>query len=145
VTEFLFEHHRGLLGLSAWGYVLASLLMVQVTVFAVTLYLHRDAAHRAVDLHPAVRHFCRFWLWMTTGISTREWVAIHRKHHARCETPDDPHSPQIEGLRKVLLEGAELYRAKRTTRKRSASTAAARRKTGWSASSTPGTAISASA
>jgi stearoyl-CoA desaturase (Delta-9 desaturase) len=111
VTEFLLEHHRGLLGLSAWGYVLASLLMVQVTVFAVTLYLHRDAAHRAVDLHPAVRHFCRFWLWMTTGISTREWVAIHRKHHARCETPDDPHSPQIEGLRKVLLEGAELYRA----------------------------------
>jgi len=108
--EFLFEHYGGLLGLSAWGYVLASLLMVQVTVFAVTLYLHRDAAHRAVDLHPAIRHFCRFWLWMTTGISTREWVAIHRKHHARCETADDPHSPQVEGLRKVLLEGAELYR-----------------------------------
>lgn len=109
--EFFLEHHRGLLGLSAWGYVLASLLMVQVTVFAVTLYLHRDAAHRAVDLHPAIRHFCRFWLWLTTGIATREWVAIHRKHHARCETPDDPHSPQVEGLRKVLLEGAELYRA----------------------------------
>ena len=108
--EFLFEHYRGLLGLSAWGYVLASLLMVQITVLAVTLYLHRDAAHRAVDLHPAIRHFSRFWLWMTTGISTREWVAIHRKHHARCETPDDPHSPQVEGLRKVLLEGAELYR-----------------------------------
>lgn len=111
MTEFLLQHHRGLLGLSAWGYVLASLLMVQVTVFAVTLYLHRDAAHRAVDLHPAIRHFCRFWLWLTTGIATREWVAIHRKHHARCETPDDPHSPQVEGLRKVLLEGAELYRA----------------------------------
>jgi stearoyl-CoA desaturase (Delta-9 desaturase) len=109
--EFLFEHYGGLLGLSFWGYVVASLVMVQVTVLAVTLYLHRDAAHRAVDLHPAVRHFCRFWLWMTTGISTREWVAIHRKHHARCETPDDPHSPQVEGLRKVLLEGAELYRA----------------------------------
>jgi len=108
--EFLFEYQRGLLDLSAWGYVLASLVMVQVTVFAVTLYLHRDAAHRAVDLHPAIRHFCRFWLWMTTGISTREWVAIHRKHHARCETPDDPHSPQVEGLKKVLLEGAELYR-----------------------------------
>jgi len=108
--EFLFEHYGGLLGLSAWGYVLASLLMVQITVFAVTLYLHRDAAHRAVDLHPAIRHFCRFWLWMTTGIATREWVAIHRKHHARCETPDDPHSPQVEGLKKVLLEGAELYR-----------------------------------
>lgn len=109
--EFLFEYHRGLLGLSVWGYVVASLLMVQVTVFTVTLYLHRDAAHRAVDLHPAIRHFCRLWLWLTTGISTREWVAIHRKHHARCETPDDPHSPQIEGLKKVLLQGAELYRA----------------------------------
>jgi stearoyl-CoA desaturase (Delta-9 desaturase) len=108
--DFIFEHYRGLLGLSAWGYVLASLLMVQMTVFAVTLYLHRDAAHRAVDLHPALRHLCRFWLWMTTGICTREWVAIHRKHHARCETADDPHSPQIEGLKKVLLEGAELYR-----------------------------------
>jgi len=111
VMEFLFTHFRGLLGLSAWGYVLASLLMVQLTVFAVTLYLHRDAAHRAVDLHPAIRHFCRFWLWLTTGICTREWVAIHRKHHARCETPDDPHSPQVEGLRTVLLEGAELYQA----------------------------------
>lgn len=108
--DFLFEHYRGLLGLSAWGYVLASLLMVQVTVLAVTLYLHRDATHRAVDLHPAIRHFCRFWLWLTTGIATREWVAIHRKHHARCETVDDPHSPQVEGIRKVLLEGAELYR-----------------------------------
>jgi stearoyl-CoA desaturase (Delta-9 desaturase) len=84
---------------------------VQITVLAVTLYLHRDAAHRAVDLHPAIRHFSRFWLWLTTGIATREWVAIHRKHHARCETPDDPHSPQVEGLKKVLLEGAELYRA----------------------------------
>jgi stearoyl-CoA desaturase (Delta-9 desaturase) len=109
--DFLFEYYGGLLGLSAWGYVLASLLMVQITVLAVTLYLHRDAAHRAVDLHPAIRHFSRFWLWMTTGIATREWVAIHRKHHARCETPDDPHSPQVEGLKKVLLEGAELYRA----------------------------------
>lgn len=108
--EFLFEHYGGLLGLPAWGYVLASLLMVQITVLAVTLYLHRDAAHRAVDLHPAIRHFSRFWLWLTTGIATREWVAIHRKHHARCETRDDPHSPQIEGLKKVLLEGAELYR-----------------------------------
>ncbi|KPK59376.1 MAG: aminotransferase [Gammaproteobacteria bacterium SG8_31] len=103
------EYLYGVLGLSFWGYVIVSLVMVQITVFAVTLYLHRDAAHRALDLHPAIRHFCRFWLWMSTGIVTREWVAIHRKHHARCETPDDPHSPQIEGLRKVLLEGAELY------------------------------------
>ncbi len=99
----------GLLGLNFWGYVLVSFVMLQITVLSVTLYLHRDAAHRAMDLHPAIRHFCRAWLWMSTGIVTREWVAIHRKHHARCETPDDPHSPQIEGLRKVLLEGAELY------------------------------------
>jgi stearoyl-CoA desaturase (Delta-9 desaturase) len=111
MIDFLVQHHRGLLGLSAWGYVLASVIMLQLTIFSVTLYLHRDAAHRAVDLHPAIRHFCRFWLWLTTGICTREWVAIHRKHHARCETPDDPHSPQVEGLRKVLLEGAELYQA----------------------------------
>lgn len=103
------EYLYGGLGLDFWGYVLASFIMVQITVFAVTLYLHRDAAHRALDLHPAIRHFCRAWLWMTTGIVTREWVAIHRKHHARCETPDDPHSPQVEGLKKVLLEGAELY------------------------------------
>jgi len=105
------EYLYGILGLSFWGYVLASFIMVQITVLCVTLYLHRDAAHRALDLHPAVRHFARCWLWLTTGIRTREWVAIHRKHHARCETPDDPHSPQIEGLKKVLLEGAELYRA----------------------------------
>jgi stearoyl-CoA desaturase (Delta-9 desaturase) len=111
MIDFLVQHHRGLLGLPAWGYVLASVVMLQLTIFSVTLYLHRDAAHRAVDLHPAIRHFCRFWLWLTTGICTREWVAIHRKHHARCETPDDPHSPQVKGLRKVLLEGAELYQA----------------------------------
>jgi stearoyl-CoA desaturase (delta-9 desaturase) len=105
------EYMYGLLDLSFWGYVAVSFIMVQITVLSVTLYLHRDAAHRAMDLHPAIRHFCRFWLWMSTGIVTREWVAIHRKHHARCETPDDPHSPQVEGLRKVLLEGAELYQA----------------------------------
>lgn len=105
------EYLYGVLGLSFWGYVLTSFILVQITVFCVTLYLHRDQAHRGVDLHPAVRHFCRLWLWMTTGIVTREWVAIHRKHHAKCETPDDPHSPQIEGLKKVLLEGAELYQA----------------------------------
>ena len=111
MLDFIATHYHGLLGLSAWGYVLASFIMVQITVFAVTLYLHRDAAHRAVDLHPALRHFSRFWLWLTTGTCTREWVAIHRKHHARCETADDPHSPQVKGLRKVLLQGAELYRA----------------------------------
>ena len=100
----------GLLNLSFWGYVLAGFLMVQVTMMAVTLYLHRDQAHRSLDLHPALRHFFRFWIWCTSGMLTKEWVAVHRKHHAYCETTDDPHSPQIHGLRKVLLEGAELYR-----------------------------------
>ncbi|MGI9265778.1 MAG: DesA family fatty acid desaturase, partial [Gammaproteobacteria bacterium] len=83
---------------------------VQITMMAVTLYLHRDQAHRAIDLHPLLRHFFRFWIWCTSGMLTREWVSIHRKHHAFCETADDPHSPQIYGLKKVLLEGAELYR-----------------------------------
>lgn len=101
----------GILNLDFWGYVLVTFLMVQVTFMGVTLYLHRDATHRSLDLHPALRHFFRFWLWMSSGIVTREWVAVHRKHHARCETPDDPHSPVIFGLKKVLLEGAELYQA----------------------------------
>jgi stearoyl-CoA desaturase (delta-9 desaturase) len=100
----------GVLNLSIWGYVLVTLVMVQVTMMAVTLYLHRDQAHRAINLHPALRHFFRFWIWCTSGMLTKEWVAVHRKHHAFCETPDDPHSPQIFGLKKVLLEGAELYR-----------------------------------
>ena len=100
----------GLLDLSFWGYVLAAFIMVQITMMAVTLYLHRDQAHRAIDLHPFLRHFFRFWIWCTSGMLTREWVSIHRKHHAFCETEDDPHSPQIYGLKKVMLEGAELYR-----------------------------------
>lgn len=104
------EYLYGLLNLSFWGYVLAAFIMVQITMMAVTLYLHRDQAHRSLDLHPALRHFFRFWIWCTSGMLTREWVAIHRKHHAFCETENDPHSPQIYGLRKVLLEGAELYK-----------------------------------
>ena len=104
------EYLYGLLNLSFWGYVAVTLVMVQVTMMAVTLYLHRDQAHRAINLHPALRHFFRFWIWCTSGMLTREWVAVHRKHHAFCETVDDPHSPQIFGLKKVLLEGAELYR-----------------------------------
>lgn len=104
------EYLYGLLNLSFWEYVIVTFGLVQVTMMAVTLYLHRDQAHRAIDLHPALRHFFRFWIWCTSGMLTREWVAVHRKHHAFCETPDDPHSPQIYGLKKVLLEGAELYR-----------------------------------
>jgi stearoyl-CoA desaturase (delta-9 desaturase) len=99
----------GILGLSFWQYMLVAFLMVHVTILGVTLYLHRDAAHRSLDLHPAIRHFFRLWIWMSSGMITREWVAVHRKHHARCETKDDPHSPVIFGLKKVLLEGAELY------------------------------------
>ncbi len=101
----------GLLDLSFWGYVLAALFMTQITIASVTIYLHRHQAHRALDLHPAVSHFFRFWLWLATGMVTREWVAVHRKHHARCETSEDPHSPQVVGLNKVLWEGTELYKA----------------------------------
>ncbi len=104
------DYLYGIAGLSFWGYVLVAVIMVQTTIMGVTVYLHRDAAHRSLDLHPALRHFFRLWIWMTSGMLTREWVAIHRKHHARCETEDDPHSPQVKGLKKVLLEGAELYR-----------------------------------
>lgn len=102
---------NGLLDLPWWGVLLCAVAMIHLTVTGVTLYLHRDATHRGLDLHPVVRHFFRFWLWLTTAMNTREWVAIHRKHHAHCETESDPHSPQVLGLRKVLLEGAELYKA----------------------------------
>ena len=101
---------NGLLDLSWWQLVLVTLALTHVTIVSVTVYLHRCQAHRALDLHPLLAHFFRFWLWLTTGMVTREWVGIHRRHHARCETPDDPHSPQILGINKVLWEGAELYR-----------------------------------
>jgi stearoyl-CoA desaturase (delta-9 desaturase) len=107
------EYLYGLLNLSFREYLIVTVVMVQITMMAVTLYLHRDQAHRALDLHPALRHFFRFWIWCTSGMLTKEWVAVHRKHHAFCETADDPHSPQIYGLKKVLLEGAELYRAEK--------------------------------
>lgn len=102
----------GLLNLSFWGYVVATLLLTQTTIACVTIYLHRAEAHRALSLHPIVSHFFRFWLWLTTGMVTAEWVAIHRKHHAFTEKEGDPHSPKVVkgGLKKVLLEGAELYR-----------------------------------
>jgi stearoyl-CoA desaturase (delta-9 desaturase) len=90
---------------------IATLILTHITIATVTVFLHRSQAHRALDLHPALNHFFRFWLWLTTGMLTRDWVAIHRRHHAKCETPEDPHSPQVLGLRKVLAEGAELYRA----------------------------------
>jgi stearoyl-CoA desaturase (delta-9 desaturase) len=100
----------GFFDLPWWGYVVYALVMTHITIAGVTIYLHRHSAHRALDLHPIPAHFFRFWLWLTTGMLTKTWTAIHRKHHAKCETVEDPHSPQIVGIRKVLLEGAELYR-----------------------------------
>lgn len=100
----------GLIQLPWWGYVLVALVLTHITIASVTLYLHRHQAHHAIDLHPAISHFFRFWLWLTTAMITKEWVAIHRKHHARVETEEDPHSPQVRGIKKVLWEGAELYR-----------------------------------
>ncbi len=100
----------GLLNLSAWGYVGATLLVTHITIAAVTIFLHRSQSHNSLTLHPVISHFFRFWLWITTGIVTKEWVAVHRKHHVKCETDDDPHSPQTRGLKKVLWQGYELYR-----------------------------------
>jgi stearoyl-CoA desaturase (delta-9 desaturase) len=99
----------GALNLPWWGDLLALLVLVQITIAAVTIYLHRCQAHRALDLHPVVSHFFRFWLWLTTGMITKEWAAIHRKHHAKCETEDDPHSPRILGINRVLFTGVVLY------------------------------------
>ncbi len=103
--------YNGLIDLPWWGYIVVALVLTHVTIASVTIFLHRHQAHRALDLHPVPSHFFRFWLWLTTGMVTKEWAAIHRKHHAKCETEEDPHSPQTRGIRKVLFEGAELYRA----------------------------------
>ena len=100
----------GLIDLPWWGYMVVALVFTHITIASVTIYLHRHSAHRALDLHPAVAHFFRLWLWLTTGMSTKAWTAIHRKHHAKVETEEDPHSPQVLTLKKILLEGGELYR-----------------------------------
>jgi stearoyl-CoA desaturase (delta-9 desaturase) len=99
----------GVFDLPWWGDVAVALLLTHVTIVAVTVFLHRHQAHRALDLHPAVSHFFRLWLWLTTGMVTKEWAAVHRKHHAKCETPEDPHSPQILGINRVLWGGVFLY------------------------------------
>jgi len=101
----------GLLDAAWWQIVLFTLATTHVTIAAVTIFLHRAQAHRALELHPLPAHFFRLWLWLFTGMVTKEWVAIHRKHHAKCETTEDPHSPVTRGLRTVLLQGSELYRA----------------------------------
>jgi stearoyl-CoA desaturase (delta-9 desaturase) len=106
----------GLLQFGWWGMLAYLLVVTQVTIFTVTLYLHRSQAHRGVDFHPAVAHFFRFWSWLTTSMITREWAAIHRKHHAKCETEEDPHSPMHKGIGTVLWKGADLYREARLDR-----------------------------
>jgi stearoyl-CoA desaturase (delta-9 desaturase) len=102
---------NGLWDLNWWQIILFTLAMTHVTIASVTIFLHRHQAHRALDLHPIPSHFFRFWLWLTTGMVTKEWAAIHRKHHAKCEQPEDPHSPQVYGIKKVFWQGSELYRA----------------------------------
>ncbi len=108
ILDFL---SNGFLHATGWQIFFYTLIMTHITIAGVTIYLHRCQAHRALDLHAIPSHFFRLWLWMTTGMVTKEWAAIHRKHHAKCETEEDPHSPQVRGIKKVLLEGAELYRA----------------------------------
>ena len=102
---------NGLTHATWWQVVIYTLAVTHITIAGVTIYLHRHQAHRALDLHPIVSHFFRFWMWLTTGMVTKEWSAIHRKHHAKCETQDDPHSPVAHGIKTVLLEGSELYRS----------------------------------
>ena len=101
---------NGLLNFSGLQVLVVTLVLTHITIASVTIYLHRHSAHRALDLHPIVSHFFRFWLWLTTGQVTKEWTAIHRKHHAKCEQAEDPHSPHVHGIKTVLLTGAELYR-----------------------------------
>ncbi|MFI8718002.1 acyl-CoA desaturase [Stenotrophomonas sp. NPDC077464] len=106
----------GVVGLGWWGMGLVLLVFTQLTIFAVTLYLHRSQAHRGVDFHPVIAHFFRFWTWLTTSMITKEWVAIHRKHHAKVETDEDPHSPVTKGIGTVFWRGVELYREARGMR-----------------------------
>jgi stearoyl-CoA desaturase (Delta-9 desaturase) len=104
-----FPFFAGVFDLPWWGLVVVVLALTHVTIVAVTVFLHRHQAHRALDLDPLVSHFFRLWLWLTTGMVTKEWAAVHRKHHAKCDTPEDPHSPQILGLNRVLWRGVFLY------------------------------------
>lgn len=106
MTNFL---QHGLWNMHWWGYVVYTLVLTHITILSVTIYLHRCQAHRALDLHPVISHFFRFWVWATTGMVTKEWAAIHRKHHAFSDKVGDPHSPQVYGIKKVFFEGVELY------------------------------------
>ncbi|SEK10518.1 fatty acid desaturase [Achromobacter sp. NFACC18-2] len=110
MQSFLEFLAHGLFHFSIWQIVLFTLAATHITIAGTTLYLHRSQTHRGVDFHPAVAHFFRFWLWLTSGMKTREWVAVHRKHHAKCEREGDPHSPAVYGVMRVFLRGADLYR-----------------------------------
>ena len=108
-TETPMTFSTGMLDVPWWAYVLIALALTHLTIASVTIFLHRHQTHRALDLHPVASHLFRFWLWLTTGMVTREWVAVHRKHHAKTETAEDPHSPQIHGIARVLWAGVFLY------------------------------------
>ena len=110
-NDFLSVLAFGVSPLPWWGYAVVALILTHITIASVTIYLHRSQSHRALEVHPAIAHFFRFWLWLTTGMVTKEWVAIHRKHHAKVETAEDPHSPQAHGIETVFWKGSELYRA----------------------------------
>lgn len=116
ISDFL-NLISGVVDMPWWGYIVVTLVLTHITIASITIYLHRHSAHRALDLHPIPSHFFRFWLWLTTGMVTKEWTAVHRKHHAKCETSDDPHSPMVYGIKKVLTEGAELYRIESKNKK----------------------------
>lgn len=105
VIDFL---SNGFTRASGWQVFIFTMVVTHITIASVTIFLHRCQAHRALELHAIPSHFFRLWLWLTTGQVTKEWASIHRKHHAKCETEEDPHSPQTRGIKKVLLEGAEL-------------------------------------
>ncbi len=100
---------NGIVPLNTLGYIIYTIVVTHITIMAITLYLHRGVCHSAIQIHPILSHFFRFWLWLTTSMRTADWVAIHRKHHAKVETPDDPHSPAVYGIAKVILQGADLY------------------------------------
>ncbi len=110
-NDFLSVLAFGISPLPWWGYAVVALILTHITIASVTIYLHRSQSHRALEVHLAIAHFFRFWLWLTTGMVTKEWVAIHRKHHAKVETTEDPHSPQAHGIETVFWKGSELYRA----------------------------------
>jgi stearoyl-CoA desaturase (Delta-9 desaturase) len=111
MSDFIFDFlNHGLTHASWVGKLIYFFIVTQLTIFTVTLYLHRSQTHRGVDFHPVLAHLFRFWSWVSTGMITKEWVAIHRKHHAKCETEEDPHSPKIFGINTVLLKGVDLYR-----------------------------------